>query len=106
MMEFVDILINELSVEIPHYSNLLITEVDHPGLIPFRCKQGICGSCRVEIIKGHENLSEISQSEFDFLLKLGDDPNVVRLACQTIISGTVKLQTTKKYSNKRSKGLP
>ena len=28
--------------------------------VPFGCYEGVCGSCRIKIIKGTENLSELN----------------------------------------------
>lgn len=56
--------------------------------IPFGCKDGICGTCLVEITEGNENLSEMNEKEKDF----GLDGNQ-RLACQCKINkGTVKVK--------------
>jgi ferredoxin len=60
---------------------------EHLG-VTFGCYAGECGSCRIEVIEGSENLSELSDEE----KKLGMD-KTHRLACQTRIkSGEVKLK--------------
>ena len=45
--------------------------------VPFSCTNGICGTCMINVIKGEENLSELTEKEDD----LGRDRKN-RLACQ------------------------
>ena len=55
--------------------------------VPFSCKQGICGTCEVEIVEGIENLEPKNDKEIK--MKLPDDS---RLCCQAKIkSGKVKI---------------
>ena len=59
--------------------------------IPFGCKDGICGTCRIKVVEGNENLSEKNEHEKDMF---PEDPNE-RLACQCILkSGIVKIDTS------------
>jgi len=56
--------------------------------VPFGCYEGICGSCRIEVIGGAENLSELTEQE----KMLGMDANT-RLACQCKIKkGEIKIK--------------
>lgn len=56
--------------------------------VPFSCKNGICGTCMIDIIEGEENLSELTEQEKD----LARDKKH-RLACQCKIkSGEVKFE--------------
>ena len=48
--------------------------------VPFRCKSGSCGSCMIEVLKGKENLSELTKQEKNLGM---DEEN--RLACQCCI---------------------
>lgn len=66
-----------------------IAEVCEEAGVPFACTEGVCGTCVIEIKEGHENLSEPTQEELDFL---GDGTCHERLACQCKIKkGTVKI---------------
>ena len=56
--------------------------------VPFGCHSGICGVCKIKILEGVENLSELSQEGRDIGLNSNQ-----RLACQTKIkSGVVKIE--------------
>ena len=51
---------------------------------------GQCGTCIVEIVSGMENLSP--KTDFE-QRKLKRKPNSYRLACQTLVNGTVSVKT-------------
>ncbi len=54
----------------------------------FGCKEGRCGTCRIEIVEGAENLSELTDNE-----KMMDATLTVRYACQcTIKKGIVTIK--------------
>ena len=54
----------------------------------FSCEDGHCGMCRIDIVEGKENLSELTEDEDN----MGMDRNT-RLACQCKIkSGKVKIE--------------
>lgn len=56
--------------------------------IPFGCEDGICGTCRIKIAEGNENLTPKNQKEEDMF---SGEPDV-RLACQCRIKkGVVKI---------------
>jgi ferredoxin len=52
--------------------------------IPFSCKEGVCGSCLCNVLKGKENLAPLSQPEKDYGL---DEGGTQRLCCQTKVNG-------------------
>ena len=56
--------------------------------VPFGCRQGMCGTCTVEVVEGMENLGEKSDNENS----MGLEDNQ-RLMCQCKIkSGEVKIR--------------
>lgn len=56
--------------------------------VAFSCKQGICGSCKVEVLEGMENLEPKTEEE-EAMGCTGNE----RLLCQAKIkSGTVKIK--------------
>jgi ferredoxin len=54
---------------------------------------GQCATCIVEIVEGMENLS--SRTDFE-TQKLKRKPDNYRLACQTLVNGSVSVQTKPK----------
>ncbi len=51
---------------------------------------GQCGTCIVEIVEGMENLSPRTEVENR---KLKRKPDTYRLACQTLVNGSVTVKT-------------
>ncbi|WP_026735926.1 2Fe-2S iron-sulfur cluster-binding protein [Fischerella sp. PCC 9605] len=51
---------------------------------------GQCGTCIVEIVEGMENLSHRTEVE-NYMLK--KKPETYRLACQTLVNGSVGVKT-------------
>jgi len=69
--------------------NLLRLAIRHNVPVPFKCASGNCGTDRVFVEEGSENLSRLRPKERD---RLGDDvDHGYRLACQTYASGDVTL---------------
>lgn len=67
--------------------NVLRVAIRNDVGIPFKCASGNCGTDRVFIEEGAENLSRIRQKERD---RLGPDVDEgYRLACQTYAEGDV-----------------
>jgi ferredoxin len=65
--------------------------------IPFGCRQGICGTCKIEVLEGSENLDELNEQEE----AMGDRDRTHRLACQcSILKGTIKIKS--EHSNESS----
>lgn len=53
--------------------------------VPFGCRSGLCGTCRIDVVEGEENLSELTEEEVAM-----DRDKKHRLACQAKINkGTV-----------------
>lgn len=59
--------------------------------ITFGCKSGSCGTCRVRVVAGKENLSPAGKEEADFLADFGAHPDE-RLGCQVKIHGDCKIR--------------
>ncbi|RMD45576.1 ferredoxin [Candidatus Pacearchaeota archaeon] len=58
--------------------------------IPFSCKDGVCGTCLIKVIKGEDNLSEPNDKEEAF----GLSGKKERLACQCKIKkGEVEIES-------------
>ena len=64
----------------------------HETDLEFGCRDGVCGTCIVNVLRGAENLSPVSVDERDTLENFGADPGQ-RLACQVKILGDVEIET-------------
>jgi ferredoxin len=61
--------------------------------IVFGCYSGRCGICRIEVTEGLENLGPWNDLE-DFMLGGSSESPSVRLACQCVPKGPVKLKSS------------
>jgi ferredoxin len=85
----------------------IFDELERQGvLLPHGCLAGSCGSCRIEVLEGAENLSEIGVVEKDTVESLiktycetGRADAVVnkniRLSCRAKILGDIKISVLK-----------
>ena len=56
--------------------------------VPFSCRDGICGTCMIDVVSGEENLSELTRQEKDL-----ERNKKHRLACQCRIKkGNVEIE--------------
>ncbi|MEK6897906.1 MAG: 2Fe-2S iron-sulfur cluster-binding protein [Nanoarchaeota archaeon] len=63
------------------------TAAEEMGVL-FGCEDGICGTCMIDVVKGEENLSELTQAEKDL-----ERDKKHRLACQCKIKkGDVRIE--------------
>lgn len=86
----VSFVLDDLDVEVPQGTRL-IEVVDAAGAdVTFGCRNGTCGTCRVRILEGMENLSLPTPEERDFLKAL-DALSNERLGCQFYIHGDVAI---------------
>lgn len=70
-----------------HNGAHFIEEAKELGVL-FGCEHGLCGTCRIEVLEGIENLSERTPEE----IALGCEGNI-RQACQCrILKGTVVIR--------------
>jgi ferredoxin len=78
------------SIDVDQDANLLRTSIRYEGSVPYKCGGGLCGTCRVRIVDGHEHVSNVMKKEIN---KLGQEKidQGYRLACQTFISGDVTI---------------
>ena len=63
----------------------------HETGLDFGCRDGVCGTCVVTVLRGTENLSPPDFKEKDTLENFDAEPGQ-RLACQVKILGDVEIQ--------------
>ncbi len=84
---------DKLTVEV-QIGSKLPEIVDVSGAsVPFGCRMGSCGTCRILIEEGMENLNartDLENEMFDNFTSVGDNE---RLGCQIIINGDVTIQS-------------
>jgi ferredoxin len=81
----------DLEVEVDEGIALVDVAAEVDCDITFGCKSGSCGTCRVRVVSGMDNLSAASTEEKDFLDGFGAHPDE-RLGCQLKINGDCKIR--------------
>lgn len=79
-------------------SQILYDELDRQGLqLPHGCLAGSCGSCRIHVVKGIENLSPMGVVETDTVSHIqGSYPGkTVRLSCRAKVLGDIEITPLK-----------
>lgn len=87
------------AVECEKGQNLFQSFEENGIKLPHGCLSGSCGSCRIEILEGEENLSEPSFIEQDTLKSLAseyNDEKKLRLSCRAKINGPITFQLPSK----------
>lgn len=90
MVEITFINNGSLVAAAPENSNLLRVSIKEKGGIPFKCGGGLCGTCKCHIDEGIENTDKIKPKERKHL-KPEDFENGYRMACQTFVTGNIKV---------------
>jgi ferredoxin len=89
-MASVEIKNDNQKVDVPDGS--LLVELDGKCSILFACKSGSCGSCKVKVLEGMENLEPANDVEQAGLATFGTDPSE-RLPCVCKIKkGKIKVE--------------
>jgi len=83
---------DNISVEVPAGTKLSDVAEQNGASINFSCKEGVCLTCLVNIVKGMENLNPKTENEASTLEAFGAKPNQ-RLACQLTVNGDVEIET-------------
>jgi len=67
--------------------------------LPHGCLAGSCGSCRIEIVEGEENLTPPSAVESDTLSSIGPKyaglNKKIRLSCRAKVKGNITIKILK-----------
>lgn len=60
--------------------------------LPFGCRMGSCGTCRCLVLKGMENLNDLTDEERELFETLTHIHPNERLGCQLVVNGDVEIQ--------------
>jgi 2Fe-2S ferredoxin len=85
-------------VESPEGGALIDMCDESSAPVPFSCRSASCGTCRVEVLEGAALLEPAKPAEIEVLHVFGDDPDSVRLACQTRVkagAGVVRIRAAR-----------
>jgi len=55
---------------------------EHNAPIPFNCRSASCGTCRIHVLEGADDLLPAAEDELDLLDVFNLKPPLVRLTCQ------------------------
>lgn len=70
----------DLEVDVPEGGPLVDVCDEHEAPVPFSCRSASCGTCRIDVLEGLDELEPPSDEEAD-VLRLFADPPTRRLAC-------------------------
>lgn len=96
-----------LSFEVQEGENLWIGLENSGHVLPSGCLAGSCGTCRINVLSGSENLSKLSVIENDtvehikgsYTESYGEEwleGKEIRLSCRSKVLGDVKIHILKK----------
>ena len=77
-------------VDIEEETSLLRVSIRYKAGMPFKCGGGICGTCLCKIDEGIEHTNKLTKKELKILTEK-DIKSSMRLACQTIVNGSVSV---------------
>lgn len=83
-------LLEDMDVEVPRGATFYDVVQASGADVTFGCRNGTCGTCRIRVEAGHENLSPMNSEERDFLASVAAAPDE-RLGCQCSILGCVAI---------------
>ncbi|MCS1350503.1 (2Fe-2S)-binding protein [Mechercharimyces sp. CAU 1602] len=81
----------EYQVSVDEGAPLLVEAIMQSVPIPYNCTSARCGTCKVKIVAGRENVNEVGENEE---LRLGEDAveDGYRLACQLDVYGPLTIE--------------
>lgn len=71
-----------VEIDAPVEARLIDLCDEHDAPIPFSCRSASCGTCRIHVLAGADQLLPAEQDELELLEVFNLHPPTVRLACQ------------------------
>ena len=84
---------DDMTIDVEKGYKMIKMSDEYDTSILFGCRDGACGACLVNVIKGHDNLSKMQEDEKDFLETM-NGTETERLACQCAVLGDVTLEVS------------
>ncbi|PIT85038.1 ferredoxin [Candidatus Micrarchaeota archaeon CG10_big_fil_rev_8_21_14_0_10_45_29] len=84
---------DNITIECPEGSKLVDLAEKNGASINFSCKEGVCLTCLINVVKGMENLGPMTENEKSTLEAFGAKENQ-RLACQVIVNGDCEIENS------------
>jgi ferredoxin len=79
---------NNQAIDIEENTSLLRASIRYKIGMPFKCGGGMCRTCICKVEEGIQNTNKLTKKELK-LLTDEDIKSSKRLACQTIVSGSI-----------------
>lgn len=92
-MPKVNFVTDKIIVEVVSGSKIPDIVDTHQATLPFGCRLGSCGTCRVIVEEGMDNLNPRNQLEEDLFENFTSVRDDERLGCQLIVYGDVKIRS-------------
>jgi ferredoxin len=71
-----------VEIDAPPGSALVDLCDEHLAPIPFNCRSASCGTCRIHVLEGADQLLPPKEDELDLLDVFNHKPPLIRLTCQ------------------------
>lgn len=97
MSNMINIFFEDINEQIVIAPNRKLVEICDEFNTPilFGCRACSCGTCLIEVTKGQENLSFITDEEKILLEVMAEGNDKARLACQCIVNGSISVKLLK-----------
>lgn len=83
--------LEDMLVEAPLQSSFMDVVQESGADVTFGCRNGTCGTCRVEVTEGLDTCAPPNAEEADFLKNVGASA-CQRLGCQLTINGSIAVK--------------
>lgn len=86
-----------VEIDAPDGSALIDLCDEHDAPIPFSCRSASCGTCRIHVLEGAEDLLPAAEDELDLLDVFNLKPPYVRLTCQAKLGPNASVVRVKAF---------
>ena len=86
-----------VEIDAPEGAALIDLCDEHKAPIPFSCRTASCGTCRVHVLEGADQLLPPAEDELDLLDVFNHKPPHIRLTCQAKLKPGATLVRVKAF---------